>query len=162
MPRRRKTRPYFDRIADAPEPLVVRVERRVALSEADVMGIAWHGRYASFFEAAWAELGRRCGMSFQDFAAANLQAPIVQLHVDYHRALRLDERFTVEARGIWCEGARMNTEYGVEGSDGTLAATGYTVQMFIRGDTGAACLVSPPLLETCRRRWRAGELPLPA
>ena len=158
MRRRRKKSGYFEALADAPSPIVVRVERRVALSEADVMGIAWHGRYASYFEAAWSELARRCDMSFQSFADAKLQAPIVQLHVDYHRPLRLDECFTVEARGIWCEGARMNTEYVVESSTGEVAATGYTVQMFIHAETGRPCLVSPPLLEACRTRWRAGEL----
>ena len=157
MPQRRR-RTYFERIDGAPEPLVVRVEHRVGFSEADVMGIAWHGRYPAFAEKAWAELGRRCGLGFREFHAANLQAPIVQFHLDYHRSLHLDEEFVIQASLVWCEGARMNTEYAFFGETGALAATGYTVQMITHGETARPCLVTPPLLERVRERWKAGEL----
>jgi len=158
MTTRRKKGGYFRQSDETPAPLVVRVKRRVSFGEADVMGIAWHGRYAAFFEEASAELGRRCGLSYEEFAEANLRAPIVQLHVDYHLPLLLDEEFTVEVSGIWCEGARLNTEYAVIKADGRIAATGYTVQMLIDGGSGEACLTSPKLLERCRERWKAGEL----
>ena len=157
MTTRRKKGGYFRQADQAPAPLVVKVKRRVSFGEADVMGIAWHGRYAAFFEEASAELGRRCGLSYDEFAEANLRAPIVQLHVDYHLPLLLDEEFSVEVSGIWTEGARLNTEYAVMKDDGRIAATGYTVQMLIDGESGEACLTSPELLERCRKRWKAGE-----
>ena len=158
MTARRRKGGYFRQSDEAPAPLVVRRKRRVSFGEADVMGIAWHGRYVSFFEEGSAELGRRCGLSYEEFAEANLRAPIVQLHIDYHLPLALDEEFTVEVSGIWCEGARLNTEYAAIKSDGSIAATAYTVQMLIDGESGETCLTSPELLERCRRRWRAGEL----
>jgi acyl-CoA thioester hydrolase len=158
MRARRRKGGYFRQTEDAPAPLVVRVKRRVSFNEADVMGIAWHGRYAAFFEEASAELGRRCGLSYEDFAKANLRAPIVQLHVDYHLPLALDEEFTVVVSGIWSEGARMNTEYATIKSDGRIAATAYTVQMLVDGASGEICLTPPELLERCRKRWKAGEL----
>lgn len=156
MPRRRK-REYFDRIEGAPPPLVARIHRRVRFSEADVMGIAWHGRYASFAEEAWAELGRRCGLGYRDFQAANLLAPIVILHFDYHRPLQLDEGFTVDGAWVWCEGARINTEYTLSKENGEIAASGYSVQMLVHADARQPCMVSPPLLERWRARWKAGE-----
>ncbi len=158
MRARRRKGGYFPQNAEAPAPLVVRVKRRVGFNEADVMGIAWHGRYAAFFEEASAELGRRCGLSYEDFAEAKLRAPIVQLHIDYHLPLALDEEFTVEVSGIWSEGARLNTEYAAIKNDGSIAATAYTVQMLIDAESGETCLTSPELLERCRGRWRAGEL----
>jgi acyl-CoA thioester hydrolase len=158
MTTRRKKGGYFRQGDETPAPLVVRVKRRVSFGEADVMGIAWHGRYVAFFEEASAELGRRCGLSYEEFAEANLRAPIVQLHIDYHLPLLLDEEFTVEVSGIWSEGARLNTEYAAIRSDGRIAATAYTVQMLIDGESGEACLTSPELLERCRERWKAGEL----
>lgn len=158
MERRRRRKRYFERLDGSPEPLVARVPRRVAFSEADAMGIAWHGRYASFAEEAWAELGRRCGLGFRDFREANLMAPIVLFHLDYHRPLRLDEAFTVEAMWVWCEGARINTEYAMHTESGDLAASGYSVQMLIHADSGRPCLVEPPLLQRWRTRWKAGEL----
>ena len=154
--RRRKTG-YFPDSEGAPPPLVVRIMRRVRFNEADVMGIAWYGRYPVFFEEGFAELGRLCGLSYNEFAEANLRAPIAQCHIDYHQPLLLDEEFTVTASLVWSEGARLNTEYTVTRRDGSIAATAYTVQMFTDAVSGQTCLTSPELLERCRRRWKAGE-----
>ncbi|MDM8526315.1 acyl-CoA thioesterase [Desulfococcaceae bacterium HSG8] len=154
---RRKKNGYFERIAGAPEPLTVRLKRWVNFSEADVMGIAWHGRYPEYFEEAWAELGRYCGLSYTDFYEADLRAPIVQFHIDYHQPLMLGEKFTVSASMIWSQGARLNTEYTLIKKDNTIATTGYTVQMFIEGTTNEICITTPELLGKCRRRWEAGE-----
>jgi acyl-CoA thioester hydrolase len=155
---RRKKGSYFQRSEGAPAPLVVRLKRRVSFSEADVMGIAWYGRYPVYFEEGSAELCRRCGLSYEDFAQANLRAPIAQLHIDYHQPLGLDEEFTIVASLVWSEGARLNTEFSVLDERGNVAVTAYTVQMLIDSASGEPCLTSPELLERCRRRWKAGEL----
>ena len=154
---RRRKSSYFECIEGMPEPLVVRVKRRVSFSEADIMGIAWYGRYAVYFEEGATALGKQCGLSYKDFYEANLRAPIVQFHIDYHRPLTLDEEFTTMASLVWSEASRLNTEYEVKKQDGTIAATGYTVQMFIDSITGEVCITSPKLLERCRGRWKAGE-----
>jgi len=154
-PRKRKS--YFETGADAPAPIVAEVRRRVHFSEADPMGIVWYGRYPLYFEEASEKLGRVCGLTYKDFYETGLRAPIVELHIDYHRSLFLDEEFTVRASLIWNEGSRMNTEYYLSKQDGSLAASGYTVQLFIDPDSWQACVVSPELMERCRRRWKAGE-----
>jgi acyl-CoA thioester hydrolase len=160
MPPRRK-KVYFETVGGAAEPVAVNIGRRVRFSEVDVMGIVWHGRYALFFEEASAELGRRCGLSYRDFYEAELRAPIVEFHVDYYRSLYLDEEFEIRAAMFWHDGARINTEYHLVKQDGTLAASGYTVQLFTAAKTGEVCIVSPPLLERCRGRWKSGEFYLP-
>ena len=154
---RREKRGYFKRPEGAPGPLAVEARKRVALQEADVLGIAWHGRYAEYFELAAAELRRRCGFSFEELREAGLTAPIVQFHVDHYLPLALDEAFSVTATLTWSEGARLNIEYEVRKSDGRLAATGYTIQMFVDPAAGEPLLISPEILERCRRRWLAGE-----
>lgn len=136
---------YFKQVEQIPPPLVVRVTRRVNFNEVDIMGIARHGRYPVYFEEGSAELGRQCGLSYRDFYEANLRAPIVQLHIDYYPPLFLDEKFTIRATLIWNEGARLNTEYALIKEEGTLATTGYTVQMFTDGISGEPCLNSPPI-----------------
>lgn len=155
---RRRKNGYFERIEGAPEPVSVSVMRRIGFSEADVMGIAWHGRFPVFFEEASAALGRKCGLSYKDFYDTNLRAPIVQLHIDYYRSLMLDEKFAVTSSLVWNDGARLNTEYSVIKNDGTISATGYTIQMFTDGSTGEVLIASPELLERCRKKWKAGEL----
>ncbi len=154
---RRKKDGYFTREKEHPQPIVVRVKRRISFSEVDPMAIAWHGRYPSYFEEAYAELGRQVGLSYRDFFSAGLRAPIVQIHVDYFQSLVLEENVTIEAALCWHEGARMNIEYRILKENGELAATGYTVQMFVDGTTQETWMTIPELLETCRSRWIAGE-----
>ena len=155
--RKRRNKTYFDRIPGAPEPIVVEIKRRVRFNEADPMAIVWHGRYPLFFEEASEELGRRCGLSYPDYFRAGLYAPFVEYHIDYFKPLFLDEEFTVRGSLIWTEGARLNTEYHLIKQDGSLATSGYSVQLFTDNRTGEPYMVSPELLEECRRRWRAGE-----
>jgi acyl-CoA thioester hydrolase len=155
-PPRRQKSGYFPSDPQAPRPLIVRLKHRVRFSDVDPMAILWHGRYAQLFEQANEELGRVCGMSYPDFKRERLMAPIVQLHVDYFAPVTLGEEVTIIGKMIWSDGARSNIEYEIRKGTGPLAAAGYTVQMFV-DETGTPLMASPPLLETCRRRWQAGE-----
>jgi acyl-CoA thioester hydrolase len=157
MRTRRKTS-YFERIPGAPDPVVVEIKRRVRFNEADPMAIVWHGRYPLYFEEASEELGRLCGLSYPEYFEAGLRAPIVELHIDYFKPLFLDEEFIIRASLIWNEGARLNTEFHLFKKDGRLATSGYMVQLFINHQSGEPYMVSPELLEQCRKRWKAGEL----
>ena len=154
---RRKKNGYFKPIQGAPKPLSIQVEKRVQFSEVDALGIVWHGRYPVYFEEAAAALGRACGLSYKDYLEASLGAPIVQFHIDYHQSLRLEDKFVVKASLIWCEGARLNTEFMIAKNDGTIATTGYSVQMFIDGKTSEVSIYPAKLIERCRRRWLSGK-----
>jgi acyl-CoA thioester hydrolase len=155
MPRRKRG-DYFPIESDAPVPLIVRLKHRVRFSDVDPMGVLWHGRYANLFEQANEEIGRSCGLSYSDFKRERLFAPIVQLHVDHFAPVVLGEQITIVGKMIWHESARMNIEYEIFREAGDLAAAGYTVQMFV-DPSGAPLMASPPLLETCQKRWRTGE-----
>ena len=154
---RHKKEGYFVNIPQSPEPITFEIKRRVSFSEVDVMGIVWYGRYSSFFEEAQAELGRRCGLSYQDYYKANLRAPIVEFHIDYYQPLYLDEEFTVRASMVWSEGAKLQMEYLLLKLDGSVATRGYTVQLFIDSKSSQPYIVAPELLEHLRLRWQNGE-----
>ena len=124
LPTRRSKGHYFYAPPDAPPALVASVRLRVAFGAVDAMATVWHGRYSQYCEEAYAELTRRCGISYHDFFRAELRAPVVQVHIDYFESLMLEEEFTVTARLIWCEGARMNVEYALTKIGGAIAATG--------------------------------------
>lgn len=153
---RKRRQEYFKREEGAPSSLRCRVEHRVLFGEVDAMAIMWHGNYARLFEEASTELRRRIGLSYEDFFKAKLQAPIVQLHVDYHSPLMLDELAVIQAEQVWSDAARLNVEYKVFKEDGSLAVTGYTVQLFTSNDR-EPCWIVPALLEESQRRWKAGE-----
>lgn len=154
---RNKAEGYFKAIAGSPERITFEIKRRVSFNEVDVMGIVWYGRYSIFFEEAQAELGRRCGLSYQDYFKANLRAPIVQFHIDYYQPLYLDEEFTVRAALVWSEGAKLYMEYTVIKADGSIATRGYTIQMFIDSNNAQPYIASPEMLEALRKRWIKGE-----
>lgn len=153
--RRKKT--YFERIPGAPDPVFVELKRRVRFNECDPMAIMWHGRYPLLFEEASEELGRRCGLSYEEYLESGLRGPILSLHIDYFQSLFLAEEFTIRASLVWHEGARINTEFHIFKQDGSLATSGYTIQLFTDHLTGEPCLVSPEMLERCRSRWKAGD-----
>jgi acyl-CoA thioester hydrolase len=154
-PRRQKGG-YFPAIEGAPPPIVVRLNHRIRFSDVDPMGILWHGRYTKLFEQANEEIGRISGMSYPEFQRDKLIAPIVQLHIDYFAPVKLAENVTIVGRMVWSEGARMDMEYEIRRENGSLGATGYTVQMFV-DEGGVPLMAAPAMQETCRRRWRAGE-----
>lgn len=154
---RRKKGGYFKQIKGAPDPLVVNVKKRVNFNEVDLIRIVWHGRYPLYFEEGSAELGRRFGLSFKDYYKANISAPIVQFHIDYFQPLVLDEEFIVKASFVWCEGARLNTEFSIIKQDKSIASTGFTVQMFLDTVSSEICIASPLLLEQFRSKWKSGK-----
>lgn len=120
------------------------------------MGIVWFGRYPAYFEEGSAELGRRCGLSYIDFKKANLRAPAVQTQIDYYSPLYLDEEFVIEARMVWTDAAKINTEYKLIKENGSIATTGFLTQLLIDAQ-GKTCLVMPELLQKSRLRWKKGE-----
>ena len=153
----RRKQHYFTREPGSPSPLELTVSRTLRFSEVDALAIAWHGNYLRFFEEAQTELMRRIGLSYDRYFTARLGAPVAQAHVDYHAPLKLDQQFTVTARLFWNDGARLNIEYEIHTVDGMLAATGYTVQMFVELDTQLPCLAPPLLLLECQQRWQKGD-----
>ena len=153
---RRKKNDYFNVPDNAPEPVSASIARRCQFSEVDALAIVWQGRYVSFFEEAATELGHKCGLTYEAMQEAGVTVPVAQLHIDYYRPLRLNERFTVLASVIWCEGARLNTQFVITGEDGSCACTGYTVQMFVETETGHVCIFPPPLLTAFHDKWLAG------
>jgi acyl-CoA thioester hydrolase len=152
-----KKQEYFEKIPGAPEPISFEIKRRVSFNEVDILGIAWYGQYALYFQQAQTELGRRCGLSFQDFFRLKVKAPIVKFHTDYYQPLYLDEEFSVKASYIWSEGTKLHTEYAVTKNDGHVSARGYTVQMFINAKNNQPYIVSCKILERLRKGWKQGR-----
>jgi len=153
----RRKKSHFETAPDAPPPIIHQVKRRLQFSEVDALAIAWHGNYPRFFEEAHAALMKKVGLSYFDYHREKLAAPIVQLHTNYFSPLLLDEEFTVQAALHWNDGAKLNVEYTLFHEDGSLAATGYTVQMFCNFDTHEPLIFIPDIYEVCRRKWRNGE-----
>ncbi len=154
---RRKKR-YFPAYPGDPSPISIVVKHRLTFSEVDALAIAWHGHYPRFFELAHTELMRKVGLTYEAYKQHDVGAPIVQCHVDYFAPLLLDEEFSIRAELHWSDGARLNVSYTVQGADGRIAGTGYTVQMFFNVYTHEPYILPPPLVADIWQRWQHGEI----
>ncbi len=154
---RRKKR-YFPSYPGDPSPISIVVKHRLTFSEVDALAIAWHGHYPRFFELAHTELMRKVGLTYEAYKQHDVGAPIVQCHVDYFAPLLLDEEFSIRAELHWSDGARLNVSYTVQGADGRIAGTGYTVQMFFNVYTHEPYILPPPLVALIWQRWQNGDI----
>ena len=152
----RRKKKYFTTPPDAPQPIIHEVTHRVMFSEVDALGIGWHGHYPEFFELCHTELMRKIGLSYDRYRENCTGAPIVQLHADYFLPVLLDEIITIRAELVWSGGARINVNYEIIKEDGTLAGTGYTVQMLFNAMTHEPFVTVPPFVEEVWNKWQEG------
>ena len=146
---------YFSK-TDIP-PLKASCVRRIRFEELDPLGIVWHGRYTSYLEDGRVAFGDKYGLSYKNFKKNRVMAPVVQLHIDYRAPLRFDEHIKIEAILHWTEAVRLNFSYSISKQDGTIAATGYTVQLLT--DLHGNLLLTPPdFVQKFRQKWLEGSL----
>ncbi len=150
-------KPYFKPAKDDPPPLRRKVSRNIRFEEVDMLQIAWHGHYASFFEDARIQLGSAYRIGYLDFYAHGILAPIKTVYVDYIQPLRFMEKITIEVILHYSPAARINSEYIIRNPKGAVAATGFTVQMMLNKEF-KLYLTQPNYYKDFCHRWKAGEL----
>jgi len=148
---------YFSAKDTDPPSLTAFCTRQVRFEEVDMLRIVWHGRYVSFFDEGREAFGRKYGLSYADFQAARVAAPIVQLKIDYQAPLRYGEVMNIETTLYWCEALRLNFAYRITGPDDRLVARGCTVQLCTDLE-GRMLVLEPDFVKDFRQRWQAGEL----
>ncbi|MEN8190789.1 MAG: thioesterase family protein [Thermodesulfobacteriota bacterium] len=151
---------YFTEEADSPAPLLATTHRRVRFEEVDLIGMAWHGRYVSYFEDGRIAWGDKYGLTYMTFRENEVMAPIVQMHFDFKSPLRFDETMRIDTRLHWCDTLRLNFSYKIYSSEERLAATGYTVQLLCDRDTNII-LIPPDWIVEFRRKWQEGTWKTP-
>jgi acyl-CoA thioester hydrolase len=148
-------RSYFPRQEGDPTPLVASAERRIRFEEVDILGMVWHGRYASFFEDGRLAFGDTYGITYQNYVDKKIMAPVVQMHLDYKLPLRIDDTIRIETALHWAEAARLNFTYTIYNAQGQVATSGYTVQM-LTDTKGVVQFITPDWLREFHQKWRQG------
>ena len=91
--------------------LVNKTSLRVRFSEVDSMQIVWHGEYVRYFEDGREAFGREfAGLGYMDIYASGYTAPIVELHLQYRKPLKVNDTAVVETRYITTEAAGSSTQ----------------------------------------------------
>ncbi len=137
---------------DERSPLVSECFRRVQFDEVDSLRIVWHGRYVSYFEQGRNDWGRKFGFTYQNMLENGFVMPIAQLHIDHIHPLRYDELIRIKTNCHWTDAAKMNLSYEIYAENGTLAARGYTVQLYT-DLTGKPMILRPEFAERFMQKW---------
>ena len=148
---------YFKAGKNDPAPLSVTVERQIRFEEVDMLRIAWHGHFISYFEDARVAVGEKYGIGYMDLYEQGILAPVKTAHADYIHPLRFMEKVTIEGQLHYSEASRINYQFIIRNSENILAARGYTIQMMVNTDY-KLYLTQPAYYKAFCERWKAGTL----
>jgi len=93
--------PRSDRIAPVSNPCLLQQHLRIYLEDTDAGGIVYHTSWLRFFERARTDWLRALGIEQSRLApAADLSFVVKDMHIDFIRPGRLDQRVRTELRLI--------------------------------------------------------------
>jgi len=127
------------------EKVILKAEKEfdVRFSEVDSMGIVWHGSYSLYFEDAREAFGKKYGLEYLYIFDTGFYAPLVELHFEYKRPLKYQDRGRIEITFRNTDAAKIIFDYKIFSADSNeLIATGHSVQVFL--DRNYQLVWSPP------------------
>lgn len=137
--------------------LTCRTTLRVRFSEVDSMDVVWHGEYVRYIEDGREAFGRQYGIGYTDIRDAGYVVPIVDLKVQYKQFLTYGESAIVETRYIRTDAAKILFEYIIyRESNGTIVATGSSMQVFVNKAGGELELNNPDFYKAWKEKWNIG------
>lgn len=107
-----------------------KTEIRVRYAETDMMGIAYHGNYLTWFEVARVKMLDELGCPYRDLELLGYRLPVLEVSLRYLRSLTFDDRAIVEAVIREKPSLRIHVDYTITCRDETIA-TGFTKHAFI-------------------------------
>jgi acyl-CoA thioester hydrolase len=112
--------------------LVHVTELDVKFSEADPLGIVWHGHYIRYFEDGREAFGKKYGLGYLEVHKQGYVIPVVNVQCDYKRSLRYGDTVIIETEFVACEAAKMKFNYRLlNAATKEVVATGSSTQVFL-------------------------------
>ena len=106
----------------------------VRFAETDAQGIAHHAAYVVWLEVARVAYFAEHAGGYGRLQHQGMEALTTEVHVEYHRPARFDERLRIWSRVVHLRGARFRCEYVLE-YGGEIVATGHTSHATVDGVT---------------------------
>ena len=104
----------------------------IRFSEVDMMGVVWHGSYATYLEDAREAFGAKYGLSYTKYIVEYTFAPIVELKISYKKPLRYGMRPVVKITYRPTDSAKIVFDYEIyDPADGTVYLRASSVQVFM-------------------------------
>jgi len=126
----------------------------VKFSEADPLGIVWHGHFIRYFEDGREAFGQEYGLKYLDFYRNNIVVPIIKINCEYKRILRYGHRIRVETRYHDSPAAKLLFDYVVyDAIKNEVVAKGNSMQVFMHRDTMELMLTIPQFMSDWKKKW---------
>jgi acyl-CoA thioester hydrolase len=135
-----------------PPSLTHKTTCKVRFSEVDMMNIAWHGSYVKYLEDGREDFGNCFGIGYMDIYRAGYKAPVVDLKIEYRKAVGIGDTVIVETRYIHTEAAKIFFDYIVYNEQGEVVITAYTIQVFL-DEKDQLVLQNPEFYMEWKKKW---------
>ncbi len=127
--------------------LAASISLKVPFQDADPTGVAWHGNYFRYYDAARVELLRRLQFGYRDMSALGQIWPVVDTRARYLRAIPFGSTIDVQVQLVEWE-FRLRMYYQIKNAQGTLMNEAYTVQVPVDAKTDRLIIGTPESLQT--------------
>lgn len=125
----------------------------VRFSEADAMGVVWHGNYLKYFEDGREAFGNQYNLRYLDVFKHGFVTPIVKINCNFKRSLLYGESAIIETNYIDSPAAKILFTYKIyRAIDRTIAATGESEQVFLN-EKRQLNLVLPEFFIEWKKQW---------
>ncbi len=129
-------------------------ELEVKFSEADPLGIVWHGHFIRYFEDGREAFGEAFGIKYLDFYRSNIVVPVVKIDCDYKRILRYGHRIRLETTYIDSPAAKLLFEYAIyDAKTNELVASGKSMQVFMQRESLELMWTLPQFMIDWKQKW---------
>lgn len=129
-------------------------ELEVKFSEADPLGIVWHGHYVRYFEDGREAFGKEYGLKYLDFYRNDIVVPIVNIQCDYKRILRYGHMLRLVTTYHDNPAAKLLFSYeAYDAESDELVASGNSVQVFMSRDDLELMLYPPQFIIDWKAKW---------
>jgi len=124
----------------------VQVPITVPFHDVDMIGVAWHGHYAKYFEIARCALLEQLGYGYNDMRESGFVWPVIDMRLRYIQPARFGQEILVKATLREWEN-RLLIEYLItDARTGKRVTKGSTSQVAVDISSGEMLYVSPPVL----------------
>ncbi|WP_276133997.1 acyl-CoA thioesterase [Polluticoccus soli] len=132
-------------------------ELEVKFSEADPLGIVWHGHFIRYFEDGREAFGEAYGIRYLDFYRSNIVVPIVSIHCDYKRILRYGHKIRLETTYHDSPAAKLIFHYAIyDAKTDEQVAKGNSTQVFMDKEKMELMLTLPQFMTDWKEKWLKG------
>lgn len=129
-------------------------ETEVRFSEADPLGIVWHGHFIRYFEDGREAFGEKYGLKYLDFYRKDIVVPIININCDYKRILRYGHRIRLETTYRDSPAAKLYFDYIIyDAATNEQVAKGSSMQVFMHRESLELMLTLPQFMQDWKQKW---------